>query len=490
MSTVNDLTAVPGSDPGTDAPGRRLTGKLTTFDIVFTVLAFNAPLSVFVGFIPVIIGSGNQLGAPVAYLGAGAMLIVFAVGFTTMGRHLPNPGAFYAYITAGLGRPLGLGSSFLAVVSYFFILVGGYAFGGIALESLIRDVFNGPDLAWWIYTLLLMAIVGTLGYFEISLSAKILTISMICEVLLIIVFNIATAINGGPEGLTTAPFTPDNILSGNVGLAVLFGVVSYAGFEATAVFREEARNPEKTVPRATYIAIISMAALYGLTAWAEIIAIGPSSVVQASATDPTGTVTLVVTKLLGKTIMDIMLVLLCSSIFAANLATHNISARYLYSLSVDRVFPGILSKVHRRHGSPHISSLVTSIIAVVSLIALVIAGAEGTTLYAVLVGIGGYALILLLLLTSASVLWYFHKRPELRASRWKTQVFPALSVLCLIAAAVLATQNIAAMIGGDQDLANSLMALFYGCIVLGVVLALIFRRTKPDTYARIGRQEI
>ncbi len=489
MNSLNELAESVGHEPAATA-GRKLKGRLTTFDIVFTVLAFNAPLSVFVGFIPVIIGYGNQLGAPVAYLGAGVLLIMFAVGFTTMGRHLPNPGAFYAYIAAGLGRPLGLGSSFLAVVAYFFILVGGYAFGGIALEALIRDVLHGPDLAWWIYTLLFMVVAGTLGYFEIALSAKILSISMICEVLIIIAFDIATAINGGPEGLTAAPFTPSNILSGNVGLAALFGIVSYSGFEATAVFREEARNPERTIPRATYIAIISMTALYGLTAWAQIIAIGPSSVVQASATDPTGTVTLVVTNLLGKIFADIMLVLLCSSIFAANLATHNISARYLYSLSVDQVFPSILSKVHGRHGSPHISSLATSAIAVVSLAALAIANADGNTLYAVLVGAGGYPLILLMLLTSASVVWYFHKRPELRASRWKTQVFPVLTIVGLIVATVLATQNIAAMIGGDQGLADILLILFYSCIVVGIVMALIFRKTRPDVYARIGRQEV
>jgi len=488
MSTLNELAAGPGSKPG--RPSRRLTGKLSTFDIVFTVLAFNAPLSVFVGFIPVIIGSGNQLGAPTAYLAAGALILVFAVGFTSMGRHLPNPGAFYAYITAGLGKPLVLGASFLAIVSYFFILVGGYAFGGISLEALVTDVLGGPEVPWWAYTLLLMTIVGTLGYFKITLSAKILTVSMIFEVILMVAFDVAAFINGGPEGLTTAPFEPANMLSGNIGLALLFGIVCYAGFEATAVFREEARSPEKTVPRATYIAILSMGSIYALTAWAQIIAIGPGTVVEASATDPTGTVMGVVSQLLGKIVMDVMIVLLCSSIFAANLATHNISARYLYSLSVDRVFPAALSRVHSRHDSPHVASLATSVIAVIFLAVVVIAGAPGATLYAVLVGVGGYALILLLILTSAAVVVYFHKRPELKVNRWKSQVAPVAATLGLIVAGVLATQNIAVMIGGDETLAAFLMALFYGCLVIGIILALIFRRTKPDTYARIGRQEI
>lgn len=250
------------------------------------------------------------------------------------------------------------------------------------------------------------------------------------------------------------------MLSGNIGLALLLGIVCYAGFEATAVFREEARSPERTCHGATYIAILSMGSIYALTAWAQIIAIGPGTVVEASATDPTGTVMTVVSQLLGKIVMDVMIALLCSSIFAANLATHNISARYLYSLSVDRVFPAALSRVHSRHDSPHVASLATSVIAVIFLAIVVIAGAPGATLYAVLVGVGGYALILLLTLTSAAVVLYFHKRPELKVNRWKSQVAPVAATLGLIVAVVLATQNIAVMIGGDEALAVFLMALF------------------------------
>jgi len=108
---------------------RRLAGDLSTFDIVFTVLAYNAPLTVVVGFIPVIVGMGNGLGAPFSYVVAGALILTFAVGFTTMSRHVKNAGAYYAFITAGLGRSLGLGSAFVAILSYALMLVGGYLYG-------------------------------------------------------------------------------------------------------------------------------------------------------------------------------------------------------------------------------------------------------------------------------------------------------------------------------------------------------------------------
>lgn len=480
--------AVTGQDSKQLSP--KLTGTLSTTDIVFTVLAFNAPLSVFVGFIPVIIGAGNGLGAPTAYAAAAALILLFTVGFTAMGRRLPNPGAFYAYITAGLGRPLGLGAAFLAVVSYFFILVGGYAFGGIALESLVRDVLHGPDISWWVWVLVLMAVAGALGYFRITLSAKILTFFMTAELIIIVCYNAIVFATGGAHGVPADPFLPSNIFSGNVGLAVLFGIVCFSGFEATAVFREEARNPERTIPRATYIAVIMMGALYALSSWAQIAGIGVGQVVDQAATDPTGTVLASVTMYMTKTVTDIVNVLLVTSIFAANLATHNVTTRYIYSLSMDRILPPALSTVHHKHGSPHRASLITSGIAVLFLMSLVLANVDGLTIYAVLIGIGGYALILLMLMTSIAVVGYFRASSEERTSLWKHVIAPIAAAVGLIVALILATLNVAALIGGDQTLASALMALFYGSVVLGVIYALVLRRRKPSVYRRIGRQEV
>ncbi|PRY08935.1 APC family permease [Kineococcus rhizosphaerae] len=480
-STTRSNTAAPEE--------RRLEGNLGTMDIVFTVLAFNAPLSVFVGFVPVIIGVGNGLGAPIAYLAAGLLILLFAVGFTAMGRKLPNAGAFYAYITAGLGRPIGLGAAFLAVVSYIFVLVGGYAFGGIVLEALVRDVLGGPDITWWAWVLVLMATAGTLGYFKISLSAKILTVTMTLELIVVVAYNAVVFATGGQDGQTGAPLVVSNIFSGNLGLAALFGIVCFSGFEATAVFREEARDPARTVPRATYIAIITMAVLYATSAWAMITGIGTSAVVDASASDPTGTVFASIQQYLGNVAVDLVNVLLVTSIFAANLATHNVTTRYLYSLSVDRVFHPRLGRVHARHGSPHVASIATSIIAVAFLTVLVLARSDGATIYAVLVGIGGYALILLMLLTSIAVVRFF-AADRTGSLSWSRTIAPVIAALGLVGALALASANLGTMVGGNQALASGLMMLFYTCLVVGVVYALILRRRSPEVYQRIGRQDV
>jgi amino acid transporter len=482
-----DADAAKSSD---DADSRSLTGSMTTFDIVFTVLAFNAPLSVFAGYLTVIIGYANGLGSPLTFLAAGLVVLVFAVGFTAMSRHLPNPGAFYAYVTAGLGRPLGLGAAFLALISYVFLYVSSFIYGASAISGVVEDIFHGPSVDWWIYNLILIAVVGVLGFFRITLSAKILTVAMCLEVVVIVIYNSVVFTQGGSEGFTAAPLQMHYILGGSIGLAVLFCIGMFSGFEATAIFREEARDPEKTIPRATYIVVAVVAVLYSVTTFAIIVGIGPSTVVDATAADPVGSVMASVEHYLGNVFLDIARVLLCTSIFAAVLAMHNIIARYLFSMGRDHVFPRRLASVHEKHDSPHVASVATSGIAIVFLIAVLVIGADGNALYAKLAGIALYALIILLLMTSISIPLYFRKHTSHGVSQWKTTVAPLVSAFAFAVALVLATKNAAFLVGGSQTAADLLIAVFVAAVLAGVGYALLLRKQRPRTYARIGRQDI
>ncbi|MEV0735121.1 hypothetical protein AB0I51_03965 [Streptomyces sp. NPDC050549] len=46
------------------------------------------------------------------------------------------------------------------------------------------------------------------------------------------------------------------------------------------------------------------------------------------------------------------------------------------------------------------------------------------------------------------------------------------------------------LIGGSETSANILLAVACGLAALGIVAALVHRRTKPAVYARIGRQDL
>jgi len=68
--------------------------------------------------------------------------------------------------------------------------------------------------------------------------------------------------SGGAAGISADFLDPTIVVHGSPGIAVLFAVMGFLGFESTAVFRDEAKDPGRTVPRATYIAALLIGGFY------------------------------------------------------------------------------------------------------------------------------------------------------------------------------------------------------------------------------------
>ncbi|RNM11818.1 APC family permease [Nocardioides pocheonensis] len=478
----NDVQAAKGDT-------HTLEGHMGTFELMMTVLAFTAPIVVVVAFIPFVLVFGG-IGAPAIFGIAAVLLLFFAVGYTTMSRFLPNPGAFYAYITAGLGRPLGLASSFIAVFGYVMMAVGTYLLLGVVASSLVDTTFHGPTITWYWLSLVGVALTGVLGYFRIDLSAKVLTVAMLCEVAIVAIFDLAVFRDGGPQGRSLEPFTLHAVTSGSLGLGLLFAAGSFLGFEATAIFRDEVKNPLKTIPRATYLCVVLIGVLYVVTSWLTTVAFGHSKTLEVAFKDPSGMVPHAAEQYVGVWARDVVTILVVSSAFAAVLSVQNILARYIFSLGTDRVLPRALGKVHPTHGSPYLSSLLITTVSAIGVLLSV--GADPIALYAKIAGIGGFGLMLLIFLTGVSVVAFFRRHPQhaAHATVWHTVVAPLLGSAGMGAVLYLSITHFKLVTGGSMEEAIILQVALWVIFVAGLVAAAVFRSTRPDTYARIGRQKV
>ena len=466
-----------------------LQGHMGVFELMMTVLAFTAPIVVVTAFIPFVLVFGG-VGAPAIFGIAAVLLLFFAVGYTTMSRFLPNPGAFYAYITAGLGRPLGLAASFVAVFGYVMMAVGTYMFLGVVASGLVDTTFHGPTIAWYWCSLAGVAITGGLGYFRIDLSAKVLTVAMIAEVLIVAIYDLAVFGDGGPQGRSLEPFTWDALTSGSLGLGLLFAAGSFLGFEATAIFRVEVKSPLKTIPRATYLCVVLIGVLYVVTSWLTTVAYGPSKTMDAAFGDPSGMVPGAAEQYLGVWARDVMTILVVTSAFAAVLSVQNILARYVFSLGRDRVLPTALGKVHPTHGSPYVSSLLITAISAIGIVVTV--GADPIAMYAKIAGIGGFGLMLLIFLTGLAVVMFFRRHPQhaAHATVWHTVIAPLLGSAGMGTVLYLSLTNFKLVTGGSTAEAVVLQVVLWAIFAAGLVAAAVFRSSRPDTYARIGRQKV
>ncbi|MHC3004926.1 amino acid permease [Gordonia sp. GN26] len=453
-----------------------------------SVLAFSAPLTTVAGFIPVLLlFSGSS--APAIYLSVTALLLVFSVGFVAMSRTVPNPGGFYAFITAGLGRSAGLGGAWLATAGYMAIGFFAPAMFAITVKGFLEPL-GFPEVPWYVYGLGIIALTTALAYRRIDLSAKVLTVVMVLEVIAVVVFDVAAFVNGGPADGGGAGVTLPALSDNALGLAILFVLGNFLGFEATVIYREEAKDPEKTIPRAMFIAVAGIGIFYAVAAWAFLAFFGADKAQGAAEADTAGLFTSAMVTLTGRVVSDVITVLLISSILAAMLSIQNASARYLFSLGTDGVLPAPLGQVHPRHRSPFVAASVVGAVWTVLLVVFAAVGTSPDSLYAKAAGAGNLAIILVMFAASVAVVAYFwKKRSQTRLSKWKTVVAPVVASIGLGGVALLAVTNYSDLLGDTGAVTTFFLAVTFGVPIAGFVYARVLRARKPDVYQRIGRQE-
>ncbi|WP_194396357.1 APC family permease [Microbacterium atlanticum] len=483
----HDPTAMPLAVGGQPREQSALSGNMGTWGLAFTTLAYNAPIAIVTGYVTVVVAYGNGVGAPWTYVVVAVIALLFAVGFTAFARHLPRPGGFYALITAGLGKHLGLGVGYLATAQYFAICAGGLSFLGFATASLVSS-WGGPPAPWWVYSIVFLIFFGVLGYVRLELSTRLLTVFLIAEVILVVVYDVVVLSQGGESGLTSAPFLAENIFSGSIGLALLFGMLSLSGFEASVIFREEVKDPDKTIPRAVYMQIIVIGVLYTVSAYAFIVALGPDNVVAAAQANPLGAFLDSAEMYLGVIGRDLFNILTVTSLFAGLLAGYNTISRYLYNLGHDGILPRALASVHAVQRSPHRASIVTGVILLGTQVLLAFFGGAAEFIYPQVSGAGGYALLVMLaLVTIAAIVFLNRTRPE-GVTAWHRLIAPILALVGLSISIVLATINIDQMITAGPIVVAICLGVVYGLVVLGIIMASVYKRKRPDVYARIGRE--
>lgn len=460
----------------TTAP--RLSGTLGVGSIVFMVVAAAAPLTVVGGSVPIGITIGNGAGFPAMYAIGAVILFFFAVGFTAMTRYVPNAGAFYTYIGAGLGRAHGLGASFLALLTYQTIQAAVYGYLGAALGSEVAAI-GGPDLPWWVWAAAAIGVVGVLGFRHIDLSSKVLGVLLIAEIAIVLVVDAGVVlVGGGPEGLSTAAVTPSGIASGAPGLGLMFALAGFIGFECTAVFRDEAKDPDRTVPRATYISLAIVGVFYTLSAWAVVSGWGDQGAVTEATDDPAGMVAATADTFVGAAAGDVVQVLLLTSLFACVLSFHNVINRYVFSLSNTGVLPRAWGRSHPRHHSPHVASLLQTVSSLV-LLAVFVGFALDPVLqvYTWMSGIATLGFVLLMLLTCVAVIVFF-RRTRVDGRAWNTVVAPVIGVVGLAVAAWLTAANFDLLVGG-WTVGAIFLAVIAGSYLVGPLVGVLNPRANP-----------
>lgn len=455
--------------------------------VTFLVVSAAAPLTAVAGGVPLSMLLGNGPGIPLTFLLVTAILLLFSVGYVAMARHIRNAGAFYAYTAQGLGGMMGGAAAMVAILAYNAMQIGVFGLFGAATSGLFSSF--GLTLPWWIWTYVGIAVVAVLGYRRVDLSAKVLTVLVVLEYLVVLVIDAAILIKGGDGGLSAAPFTPSAFMSGAPAIGILFCFAAFIGFEATTIYSEEAREPHRTVPRATYISVLIIGVFYMLTSWLMVNGAGVDKLVPElqGLQDPTTFLFGLADRYVGHGIGTIMSILLVTSLFAGVLAFHNGVARYMYVAGREGLISKSIGVTHPVFQSPHVASLIQTVIATLVVALFAATGQDPVlALFSWLTNVGTLAIILLMAFTAFAIVAFFKRNPNLENNALATLVLPVITGVILLALVVYIALNFGAIAGASGFLAVFLPGLVLIAAFIGFLLAARLKSADSVGFARLG----
>ncbi|MBI3225828.1 MAG: APC family permease [Mycolicibacterium cosmeticum] len=510
MSEIID----PPAPAGTDSVQRLKPNAVGLVGVLFMAVATAAPITAMVGNVPISVGFGNGAYAPAGYFVATIVLTLFAIGYAKMSKHITATGAFYGYISHGLGRVVGLGAGFLTALAYMVFeasLIGIFSFFG---NDLFSSLFN-IHVPWIVFALVMLAINALLTYFDINLAAKILGVFLITEIVMLAMMAFSVLFTGGgPQGWSWGSLNPLNgfhslsgivagpdgstmAVAGSAGVGLFFAFWSWVGFESSAMYGEESRNPKKIIPIAVVSSVIGIGVFYVLVSWLAIVGTGPDNAVALAQDSATaGNIFFnPVHEHLGQWAVDLFKILLMTGSFACGMAFHNCAARYLYALGREDVIPGMRKTVgatHPLHGSPHIAGFVQTGFATLVVLFFDLTGRDPYTgLYGLMALLGTTAIMIVQALAAFSVISYFHvqKRHPETANWFSTFLAPLLGGLGMVYVIYLLAKN-ASFAAGSAASDWVFAAIPWVVAVVGIgglLWALFLKVRNPQRYAELGR---
>lgn len=461
--------------------------RLGVASVIFFVMSAAAPLAVVAGIVTTGYALTHVIGIPLGFVAVALILAVFSVGYVAMSRHIINAGAFYTYVTAGLGRPLGVGAAWMALLAYNSMQVGLYGIIGGAVAPLLERYLD-VRASWWVIALVAWALVAVMGVLRVDINGKVLALLLCAEILLILVYDVADLSQPAGGVLAVDALFPENLFVSGVGAVWVVTFLGFIGFESAVVFAEESRNPRRTIPLATYLSVAVIGAIHALSAWAISVATGPANVVAVSDKDGPRTIFNLAADRLPAVFVTIGGFLFATSVLAAMISYHNTVARYIFALARERVLPSPLSITGRRSGAPIAGSLSQSVVGFVGIVTYAILSLDPVVQLFFWAGNGGgFGIMLLVTMTAVAVLVFFLRQPhgESLASR---VVSPLLSAAALVVVVYLAVSNFHRLLGvaADDPVRWVIPAAYPVVAVLGIAWAMLLRGTRPAVYRSIG----
>ncbi|TQS42959.1 APC family permease [Cryptosporangium phraense] len=418
--------------------GPRLGRELSIWEAVGISVALMAP-SMAANINPQgMVGSVGR-AVPLTFALATVGVLLVAYTFVRLTQKFHHSGSVYGFVGATLGARPGVVAGWGLLGTYLFYAVVTSTASARFLVSFLdgTGLWDSPP-DWIVLPLVGLVLLGVLWLTisPIRLGTRVLLIVEASTVALILIVAVVVLVKVSGDGkFTTSPFTvaPGTDTSA-LFLGVVFGFLSFAGFEAAATLGEETRQPRRDIPRAILGTAIFGGVYFVFVTWVEVMGFGTSSDGLAAFGSSGSLFGDLGTRYVGAWLGDLISLGAAISAFGCALACAVGASRLLFAMARDGLAPAPLARVSPVRRTPIGAAVGVVLAAAVIEVLLWLVYRDGSdTSLAVFVAagvIGTLVLLVVYVLASVGVIRLLFVGRDPRVRTWEV-IIPVAGLIVL-----------------------------------------------------------
>ncbi len=404
-----------------------LARTLGTRDLTLLVVGNVIGSGIFLVPSSVLAQSGESVPIAMAvWLVGGLLSLLGALSYAELGamEGTGSGGGLYAFIRDGFGRF----PAFLYGWTLFFVIgAGTIATLAVAAANYMTQFVPMSPLQKSLVAatlIVLMMVINVRGTRE---SATVQNVATGIKVVAILGMSAALFLLGEGSTMVAAPHVTTPASASGVGLSIISVLWAYEGWQYVTFISAEAKDPQRSLPRAIAIGTIMLIVIYLIANFAYLAALGAARVAASDRVAGEA-----VAQVLGPQAGWLIAAAIIVSMYSAAHATVITVPRVYYAMARDGLFFRRLTEVHPKYNTPALAIITSCVWAIV----LALTGTfEQLLTYVVFIGWIFYAL------GAAAVIALRIKRPD-AARPFKVPFYPLTPVLFVIAAAVIVINTI------------------------------------------------
>jgi amino acid transporter len=334
----------------------RIIKELGFFDCIMLGIGFIIGSGIFI--MPLIAAETAGTYSLIAWIIGGIYAIFAGLSFAEAAAKVPKVGGLYSYAHQAYGDFAGFFAGWTFWIGYWLTIATEQWALGWYLRFFLPQFSDLIRVSIGVLTGLVLTYINFRGVKTGARLEDVFTIGKLAAIFLFIVVMIIFF-----KVTNLYPLAPSNTtnLFPAVGSATVLVLWAYLGVEIITVPEGEIKNAKKVVPKAIIISVLSVTVIYLLLSGSFLGAARWTGYTtsQSPLADLFRTVT---NSAIGGIIISVGgLIAIIGSLNAVILG----AARISYSMSKDKLFPQIFSKIHPKYDTPYMAILIQTVLALI-----------------------------------------------------------------------------------------------------------------------------